>query len=73
MNTSPESAQPTNDIPPEEDFSGGCILVVDDVPTNVRVLAGILKLPVTDTLTARKPRSAGTAGSRHPRCRAASM
>jgi signal transduction histidine kinase len=52
MNTSPESAQPTNDIPPEEDFSGGCILVVDDVPTNVRVLAGILKIAGYDTLTA---------------------
>jgi CheY-like chemotaxis protein len=52
MNTSPESAQPASDVSPEDDFSGGCILVVDDVPTNVRVLAGILKIAGYDTLTA---------------------
>ncbi|HEX8236858.1 MAG TPA: response regulator [Abditibacteriaceae bacterium] len=52
MNTSPESTEPNHNTPTEDDFSGGCILVVDDVPTNVRVLAGILKIAGYDTLSA---------------------
>jgi two-component system sensor histidine kinase/response regulator len=52
MNTSPESIEPTHNTPTEDDFSGGCILVVDDVPTNVRVLAGILKIAGYDALSA---------------------
>jgi CheY-like chemotaxis protein len=50
MNTSTHD-QPS-DSSSNDDFSGGRILVVDDVPANVRVLAGILKVAGYQTVTA---------------------